>query len=49
MYITSKRIKLEGPGWSGFVPNSKPDQPGLSRSVRLEVMCLRTKLNIAVM
>ena len=26
MHITSKRIKLESPGWSGFVANSKPDQ-----------------------
>ena len=26
MYITSKRIELESPDWSGFVINSKPDQ-----------------------
>ena len=25
-HITSKRIELESPGWSGFVINSKPDQ-----------------------
>ena len=24
--ITSKRIELESPGWSGFVTDSKPDQ-----------------------
>ena len=26
MHITSKRIELESPGWSGFVENSKPDE-----------------------
>ena len=26
MHITSKRIELESPGWSGFVANLKPDQ-----------------------
>ena len=28
---TSKRIKLESPGWSGFVTNSKPDQTAFSK------------------
>ena len=37
-YITSKRIKLDSPSWSGFVANSKPDQPQLSSSIRLEVV-----------
>ena len=26
IYITSKQIELESPGWSGFVKNSKPDK-----------------------
>ena len=26
MYITSIRIELESPGWSGFVETSRPDQ-----------------------
>ena len=25
-HITSERIELENPGWSGFVENSEPDQ-----------------------
>ena len=37
MYTTFKRIELESPGWSGFVENSRPDQLGLSSSIRLEV------------
>ena len=39
---SSKQIELESPGWSGFVENSKPDQPGLSSLIRLEVMCIQT-------
>ena len=42
---TSKRIKLESPGgqvWSGFEFAIKPDQPGLSSSIRLEVMWVQT-------
>ena len=26
IYITSKRIELESPGWSGFVANLRPDK-----------------------
>ena len=38
---TSKRIELESPGWSGlsgFEFSTKPDQPGLSSLIRLEVV-----------
>ena len=41
MLITSKRIELESPvvqDWSGFEFSTKPDQPGLSSSIRLEVV-----------
>ena len=34
-HITSKRIQKV---WSGFEFDTKPDQPGLSRSIRLEVV-----------
>ena len=44
-YTISKRIELESPGYSGFkdlsIP-SKPEQPGLSSSIRLEVMYILT-------
>ena len=43
-YITSKRIELEGASWSGFEFVTKPDQPGLSSSIRLEVVKERTQL-----
>ena len=32
--ITSERIELEGPGWSGFELPTKPDRPGLSSWIR---------------
>ena len=35
--ITSKRNKLESPGWSGFVSNSKPDL------IHLEVITMAKK------
>ena len=37
-HITSKRIEQEGPGWSGFEFVTKPDQLGLSSSIRLEAV-----------
>ena len=36
--ITSKRIALEGPGWSGFQFDTEPDQPEVSRSISSEVV-----------
>ena len=48
-YITSKRIELESPCWSGFEVFRiffKPVQPGVSSSIRLEVMCIGTQLFI---
>ena len=36
MHITSKQVELESLGWPGF--SSKPDQPGLSSSICLEVV-----------
>ena len=38
MYTAFKRIELESPGWSGFVANSKPEQPQLSSTICLEVV-----------
>ena len=41
MYTTSKRIELESPGCSGlklFEFATKPDQPGLSSLIHLEVV-----------
>ncbi len=42
IHISSKRIELESPGWSGlfvcFEFSTKPDQPGLSSLIRLEVV-----------
>ena len=26
IYVTSKRIELVSPGWSGYVANSRPDE-----------------------
>ena len=37
-HITSKQIELEGPGWSGYEFVTKPDQPGLSSSICLQVV-----------
>ena len=42
MHVASEQIELESPGWSGFVENSKPDRPGPSSSIRLEVMWVQT-------
>ena len=39
--ITSKHIELGSPGWTGSKANaivSKPEQPGLSRSIHSGVM-----------
>ena len=33
-----------GQVWSGFKFSTKPDQPGLSSSIRLEVMYVRTQV-----
>ena len=45
MHVTSERIELEGPGWSSgwssFEFSEKPDQLGLSSSIRLEATCIR--------
>ena len=38
LIITSKQIKLDSPGWSGFVTNSKPVQPRPSSLICSEVM-----------
>ena len=38
MYTTFKRIELESPGWSAFEFSTKPDQPGFSSSIGLEVV-----------
>ena len=35
---TSKRIEQESRGWSGLVIAIKPDQPGLSSLIRLDVL-----------
>ena len=48
MYTASKRIKLEIPGCSGLKfgkSASKPDQPGLSSSIRLEAVYIQTHTN----
>ena len=37
-HITSKWIELESQVWSGFEFLTKPDQPGLSNLIRLEVV-----------
>ena len=44
---TAKQIELESHGWSGLVGfefASKPDQPGLSSLIRLEVMKDKSKI-----
>ena len=38
MHIASKSIELESHGWSCFEFFTKPDQSGLSSSIRLEVV-----------
>ena len=46
-HTTSKQIELEGPVgqvWSGFESVTKPDQPGLSSLIRLEVMKDKRKI-----
>ena len=51
MHPTSKRVELDSPGYSGFEKKlkvSNPEQPGLSKSIRLEVMCIQTQLLIPV-
>ena len=42
MHIDIKRTELESPGWTRFVANSKPDQPGLSCAICLEVVMERS-------
>ena len=41
-HIASKRIELESLGWLGFEFSTKPDQPGLSSLIRLEVVMERS-------
>ena len=45
MHITSKQIELESHSWSGLVRFeffTKPDQPGLTSLIRLEVVMERS-------
>ena len=46
-HITSKRIVPVGRVLSGFEFFTKPDQPGLFSSIRLEVMCILCITNTA--
>ena len=43
MHTISKRIELESPGYLDlkiFQFPSKPEQPGLTSSIRLDVVCI---------
>ncbi len=40
--MNSKQIEQESLGWSGFLTNSKPDQPGPSNFIYQEVILEQT-------